>query len=57
MEFYVLWTNAAGEDVDAILEARCTDEGVIWDVFVDGEIVGSGYEFAQDLSDRAVPRD
>lgn len=57
MEFYVLWTNPQGEDVDATLVARCTDEGIVWDVFVKGELVGSGYEFAQELADRAVAQD
>lgn len=57
MEFYVLWTNPQGEDVDATMMVQHTDEGIVWDVFVKGELVGSGYEFAQEFADRAVAQD
>lgn len=53
-DFYVLWTGKDGNDHDANLQVQATDEGIVWDVFVKGELVASGYEFAQELADRAL---
>lgn len=51
-DFPILITDPTTDlDVDALLAVNVTDEGIIADVIVDGEIVATWGIMAQDIAD------
>lgn len=50
-EFPILFTDLADNDFDATLFINVTDEGIIADVIVDGEVVATWSAMAQDIAD------